>query len=68
MGDNKEGYKVGPWAFFQGRPAGKARLSYKQALRLWSGFSEARMPKRPCNNISIVKGNNKADKGVKESP
>jgi len=36
---------VGPWAFFQGRPSGKARLSYKQALRLWSGLVEVRRPK-----------------------
>jgi hypothetical protein len=30
--------------FFQGRPRWKARLSYNQALHLWSGFSEAKPP------------------------
>jgi hypothetical protein len=45
MGDENKGQNVGPWAFFQGRPSGKARLSYKQALRLWSELVEIRRPK-----------------------
>jgi hypothetical protein len=45
--ESKKRKKGGPWTLFQGRPTGKARLSYKQALRLSSGFLGVRMPKRP---------------------
>jgi hypothetical protein len=36
-------------------PTGKARLSCKQALRLWSGFVELRMPTAPLLKISIIR-------------
>jgi len=44
IGDEEKGKTERPWALFQDTPTGKARLSYKQALRLWSGFVELRMP------------------------
>jgi hypothetical protein len=43
-GESEKRKNIGPWAFFQGRPLWKARLSYKQALRLWSGWVEIRRP------------------------
>jgi len=51
----------GPWTLFQGRPTGKARLSYKQALRLWSGFLGVRMPERPRSFFVLVQYGSKTD-------
>jgi hypothetical protein len=44
IGDKERGKTERPWALFQETWTGKARLSYKQALHLWSGFVEFRMP------------------------
>jgi hypothetical protein len=38
IGEKEKGKTERPWGLFQETPTGKARLSYKQALRLWSGF------------------------------
>jgi hypothetical protein len=50
IGDKEKAKTERPWALFQETPTGKARLSYKQALRLWSGFVELRMPTTLINN------------------
>jgi len=68
MGDEDKRQNVGPWAFFQGRPSGEARLSYKQAVPLRSGFPEMRIPKLPYFKISIIKRNNKTDGKPKTRP
>ena len=52
IGDKEKGKTERPWALFQETPTGKARLSYKQVLRLWSGFVELRMPTALNNNKS----------------